>query len=149
MYFYDNSFGEVFKPRPRAPTPPPPPKAPAQRPPKQGWVVKDGHRRFCGDPSGSSVTCDLVLKIRFRRSFDEFLRAVEDAYGRWMARPTARMLVKKLQKDLKQFHQEMLDSKRFDNDPVILTVGLSYRRSNGTWLVSDSSLRQWQSLIDL
>ena len=149
MYFFGTGFGQVFRPRPRAPTPQPPPKAPPQRPPKQGWVAKDGHRRFCGDPSGRSVTCDLVLKVRFRRSFDEFLRTVEEAYGRWMTRPTARMLVKKLQEDLKQRHQEMLNSKLFDNDPVILTAGLSYRRSNGTWLASDSSLRQWRSLIDL
>src|SRR5262249_4265688 len=93
MYFFETRLGEVFRPRPRAP---------AQQPPKQGWVVKDGHRRFCGDPSGGSVTCDLNLKVRFRRSFDEFRRGVEDAYGRWMSRPTARMLVKKLQEDLKQ-----------------------------------------------
>jgi sulfur relay (sulfurtransferase) DsrC/TusE family protein len=89
------------------------------------------------------------LKIRFRRSFDEFLREVEDAYGRWMARPTARMLVKKLQKDLKQWHQDMLYYKLLDNDPINFVAGLYYRRSNGTWHVDDSSLRQWWRLIDL
>jgi hypothetical protein len=148
MYFLETDLGEIFKPRPTVPAKPPA-QAPAQRPPKQGWVVKDGHRRFCGDPSGRSVSCDLNLKVRFRRSFDEFLRELAEAYGRWMARPTARMLVKKLQNDLKQWHQEMLSQKLLDNDPINFVAGLNYRRSNGTWLVDDSSLRQWWRLIDL
>jgi len=148
MYLFETGLGEIFKPRPRAPAKPPP-KAPAQRPPKEGWVVKDGHRRFCGDPSGGVVSCDLNLKVRFRRSFDEFLREVEEAYGRWMARPTARMLVKKLQNDLKQWHEDMLYYKLLDNDPINLVAGLNYRRSNGTWLVDGSSLRQWWRLIDI
>ena len=149
MYVFETRLGEIFKPRPKAPTVQPPSRAPVQRPLKEGWVVKDGHRRFCGTPSGRSETCDLQLKVRFRRSFDEFLRAVEDAYGRWMERSTARTLVKKLQKDLSQWHQEMLSSKVLDNDPLVLVAGLTYRKSNGTWHVDDSSLRQWRRLIDL
>jgi hypothetical protein len=73
MYFLETGLGEVFKPRPQAPTPKPPPKAPVQQPPKKGWVVKNGHRRFCGDPFQGSMSCDLNLKVRFRRSFAEFL----------------------------------------------------------------------------
>lgn len=111
--------------------------------------MKDGHRRFCLAPDKRSVSCDLNLKVRFRRSFDEFVREVENAYGRWMERPTARILVKKLQKDLQRLHQEMLDQKLLDNDPIMVVAGLNYRRPNGTWLVDDSSLRQWWSLIDI
>jgi hypothetical protein len=74
---------------------------------------------------------------------------VEDAYGRWMERSTARTLVKKLQKDLNQWHQEMLSSNVLDNDPLVLVAGLTYRKSNGKWHVDDSSLRQWRRLIDI
>jgi hypothetical protein len=149
MYFLETGLGEVFKPRPKSPPPKPPPKALANQPPKEGKVVKDGHWRFCGGPYQGSVSCDLNLKVRFRRSFDEFLREVETAYGRWMARPTAQMLVKKLQNDLKQWHQDMLSQKLLDNDPINFVAGLYYRRSNGTWLVDGSSLRQWWRLIDI
>jgi hypothetical protein len=149
MYLFENALGEVFKPRPAAPTPKPPPKPPAQRPPKEGWIAKDGHRRFCGAPDKRSVSCDLNVKVRFRRSFDEFLHAVENAYGRWMDKRTARMLVQKLQMELQKWHQEMLDQKLFDNDPINIVAGLNYRRPGTTWLVNDSSLRQWWRLIDI
>jgi hypothetical protein len=148
MYLFETGLGQVFKPRPKVPAKPPP-KAPAKPPPKEVWVVKDGHRRYCSAPSGRSVSCDLNLKVKFRRSFEDFLREVENAYGRWMERPTARKLIKKLHEDLKQWHQEMLDGKLLDNDPIVLVAGLNYRRPNGTWLVDDSSLRQWWRLIDL
>jgi hypothetical protein len=148
MYLFENALGDVFKPRPIAPTPKPPVKAPA-RPPKQGWVTQDGHRRFCGPPSGGTVSCDLNLKIRFRTSLDSFLREVENAYARWMSRPTAQKIVKKLQQDLKQWHQEMLSQTVLNADPLLLVVGLHYRRSNGAWLTDSSSLRQWQRLIDI
>jgi hypothetical protein len=65
-----------------------------------------------------------------------------------MERSTARALVKKLQKDLQQSHQEMFNSHALDNDPILLVVGLFYRKSNG-WLVNDSSFRQWRRLIDI
>ena len=145
MYLFETGLGEVFKPRPQAPAPKPPPK----RPQIQGKVVKDGHWRYCSAPSGGLVSCDLNLKVRFRRSFAEFLRAVEAAYGRWMEKPTAQKLVKKLQADLKKWHDDMLYHKLLDNDPMNFVVGLNYRRSNGTWLVADSSLRQWHRLIDI
>jgi hypothetical protein len=150
MYLFETDFGEVFKPRPKAPPAKLPPKAPEKPPPKAGKVaVKEGHWRFCLAPSGGTVSCDLNLKVRFRRSFDGFLREVEGAYGRWMERSTARMLVKKLQKELKQWHEDMLYYHVLDNDPLFLVAGLSYRKSNGTWLVNDSSLRQWHRLIDI
>ncbi len=149
MYLFENALGEVFKPRPAAPTPKPPPKPAAQRPPKGGWIAKDGHRRFCSAPSGGVVTCDLNLKIRFRPSFDSFLREVENAYARWMSRPTAQKIVKKLQKDLKQWHEDMLFHHVLSHDPLVLVAGLNYRRSNGAWLADSSSLRQWQRLIDI
>lgn len=146
MYFYEGNFGEVFRPRPSTP----PPKPPERPPPKAGQVtVAEGHFRYCGTPSDGTVSCDLNLKVRFRRSFDEFARAVEGAYARWMEPSTARMLVKKLQNDLKQFHQEMLQSNVLDNDPMYLVAGLYYRKSGGSWLVKDSNLRQWHRLIDL
>ena len=150
MYLFNTSYGEVFRPRPKAPAPTPPPKPPEKPPPKAGKVVvPEGHWRFCQAPSGRSISCDLILKIRFRRSFDEFLREVEVAYGRWMESSTARMLVKKLDKDLKQWHGEMLNFHSLDDDPMCLTVGLYYRKSNGSWLVKDSDLRVWRRLIDL
>ena len=138
MYFFDTGYGEVFRPRPKAP------------PPKAGKVtVAEGHWRYCGTPSGGSVSCDLNLKVRFRRSFDDFLREVENAYGRWTAPSTARMLVKKLKNDLKKWHDDMLYYHVLDNDPLFLVVGLYYRKSDGSWLVDGSSLRQWHRLIDL
>jgi hypothetical protein len=146
MYLFDAGYGEVFRPRPRTP----PPKPPESPPPKAGKVtVAEGHWRFCGTPSGGTVSCDLNLKVRFRRSFDDFLREVENAYGRWTARSTAAALVKKLQKDLKQWHDEMLSAQVLDDDPLFLVVGLYYRKSGGSWLVDGSSLRQWHRLIDL
>jgi hypothetical protein len=148
VYLYERDFGEVFKPRPQTPPAKPPPK-PQKPPPKEGQVTADGHLRFCPAPSGRTVGCDLTLKVRFRRSFDEFAREVEGAYARWMEPSTARMLVKKLQNDLKQFHQEMLQNKVLDNDPMYLVAGLFYRKSNGSWLVRDSTLRQWRRLIDI
>lgn len=147
LYLADSGLGEVFKPRPQVLKPRP--KVPATPPPKNAWVVKDGHRRYCGAPSGRSVSCDLVLKVNFRRSFDEFLHEVENAYGRWMERPTARKLIKQLHDNLKVWHQDMLNFKLLDNDPIELVAGLYYRRPNGTWLVDGSSLRQWRRLIDL
>jgi hypothetical protein len=146
MYLFDTGFAEVFRPRPKAP----PPKAPEKPPPKAGKVVvPEGHWRFCGDPSGRSVSCDLNLKVRFRRSFDDFLREVEAAYARWMETSTASMLVKKLKNDLKKWHDDMLYYDVLDNDPLFLVVGLYYRKSDGSWLVDGSSLRQWHRLIDL
>ena len=44
-------LGQIFKPRPKV-TAKPPPKGPTKPAPKAGWVVKDGHRRFCGAPDG-------------------------------------------------------------------------------------------------
>jgi hypothetical protein len=149
MYLYETEFGEVFRPRPRTAPANPPPKSPQRPPPKEGKVVADGHSRFCPLPSDGTVGCDLTLSVRFRRSFDEFAREVEGAYARWMEPSTARMLVKKLQNDLKQFHQEMLQSTVLDNDPMYIVAGLFYRKSNGSWLVRDSTLRQWRRLIDI
>jgi hypothetical protein len=145
MYLYETEFGEVFRPRSTAP----PPKPPDKPPPKEGWVRANGHRRFCQAPSGRTVSCDLILKVRFRKSFDQFVREVEGAYARWMERSTAQKLVKKLEKDIKQSHGEMLSSHALDDDPICLTVGLFFRKSNGSWLVNDSSFRQWRRLIDL
>lgn len=147
MYLYETGLGEIFKPRPKAQAKPTI-KAPA-KPPQAGWVKKDGHRRFCSDPDRGTVSCDLNLKIRFRRSFDEFLRTVEDAYGRWMAKPTAQRLTKTLRGRLKELHQELLGQTVFDNDPIVLVAGLHYRQSNGAWLVERSDVRQYQRLIDV
>ena len=81
MYLYGTDFGEPFKPRKTEPAKPSP-KAPQRPPPKEGKViVPEGHWRFCGSPSHGTVTCDLNLRVRFRRSFAEFLRNVEAAYG--------------------------------------------------------------------
>jgi hypothetical protein len=146
--YLQTGLGQVFKQRPQGPAKQPS-KAVAQRLPKEGWVVKDGHRRFCAAPDGRSVSCDLNLRVKFRRSFDEFLREVEHAYARWMARPTAQMLAKKLQKTLKQWHRDMLNGTLLDNDPLVLVAGLHYRRSNGSWLVDRSDLRQYWRLIDI
>jgi hypothetical protein len=149
MYLYETDFGEVFRPRPKTPPPKPPP-TPQRPPPKEGKVrVPEGHWRFCGTPGGGSVTCDLNLSVRFRKSFAEFLRNVEAAYGRWMADSTANKLVKKLAKELKQWHEEMLSVHALDNDPMTLVAGLLYKKSNGSWLVVDSSLRQWRRELDL
>jgi hypothetical protein len=141
-------LGQIFKPRPKVMAKPPP-KGPTKPAPKAGWVVKDGHRRFCGAPDGPAISCDLELKVNFRRSFEEFRREVEGAYGRWMERSTARTLVKRLQKDLKQWHQELLSAKALNNDPIMLAAGLSYRQSNGAWLVDRSNLRQYWRLVDI
>jgi hypothetical protein len=141
-------LGQPFKPRSKAAVKSPP-KGPTQSAPKEGWVTKNGHRRFCGAPSGRTVSCDLTLKVRFRRSFEEFLREVEGAYGRWMERSTARTLVRKLTQDLKQWHQELINARALNNDPIMLIAGLVYRRSNGGWLVDGSDLRQYWRLIDI
>jgi hypothetical protein len=79
----------------------------------------------------------------------EFLRDVENAYGRWMAKPTAQRIVKKLQKNLNQWHDDMHYHKVLNNDPLNLVAGLTYRRLNNAWLVDDSSLREWHRLIDI
>ena len=141
-------LGQPLKPRPKA-TVKSLPKGPTRSAPNEGYVVKDGHRRFCAAPSGSTVSCDLTLKVRFRRSFEEFLREVEGAYGRWMERSTARTLVRKLTQDLKQWHQELINARALNNDPIMLVAGLVYRRSNGGWLVDGSDLRQYWRLIDI
>lgn len=141
-------LGETFKPRAKE-TAKPPPKRPTKPAPKDGWVAKDGHRRFCPIPSGRVMGCDLELRVKVRRAFGEFLREVEDAYGRWMERSTARVLTKKLQNELKQLHQELLNAGALDDDPIILVAGLFYRRSNGTWLVDGSELRQHRRLVDI
>lgn len=147
MYLVETGLGEPFRPRRRSSVQQPP-RVPAN-PPQAGWVAKDGHRRFCVEPSGRTVGCDLHLKVRFRRSFDEFLRAVEEAYGRWMAKPTAQRVMKTLRDPLKKMHQDMLYSKILDHDPIVLVAGLYYKRSNGAWLVDGSSLRQYGRVIDL
>jgi hypothetical protein len=141
-------LGQPFKPRAKAKVKSSP-KGATQSAPKEGWVVKDGHRRFCVAPSGGTVSCDLTLKVRFRRSFEEFLREVENAYGRWMERSTARSLVKKLRQDLKQWHQELLNARALNDDPIVFVAGLFYRRSRDRWLVDGSDLRQYGRLIDI
>src|SRR5262245_12767437 len=105
-----SGLGQIFKPRPNV-TPKPSPKVPPKPAPKEGWVAKNGHRRFCGAAGRGTVTCDLNLKVRFRHSFDEFLREVEGAYARWMERSTARSIVKKLTDGLRQWHQELIDAR--------------------------------------
>jgi ribosomal protein S30 len=64
-------LGQIFKPRPKV-TPKLPPKALQKAAPRVGYVAKNGHRRFCGAASGATVSCDLTLKAKFRRSFEEF-----------------------------------------------------------------------------
>lgn len=141
-------LGQIFRPRSKGTTKPSP-RPLAKSPPKEVWVAKDGHRRFCSAPSGRVLGCDLELKVKVRRSFEEFLREVADAYGTWMARSTARVLIKKLQNELRQLHHELLNAGVLDNDPIVLVAGLFYRRSNGTWLVDGSELRQHRKLIDI
>jgi hypothetical protein len=150
VYFIETGFGEVFKPRPRPPAKPPP-KAPAQSPPPQDeWVVKNGHRRFCPSVGTTErhMGCDLELKIKFRHSFEDFLREIENAYGTWTTRTEARALTKRLQPTLKQLHQTML-KRLLGNDSVVILVGLHYQKSNGIWRADDSSVRHWWKLIDL
>jgi hypothetical protein len=88
-------LGQIFKPRPKV-TPKLPPKAPPKPAPKKGWVAKNGNRRFCGVADDGAVSCDLLLRAKFRHSFEEFLREMENAYARWMERSTARRLIKNL-----------------------------------------------------
>ena len=66
-----------------------------------------------------------------------------------MAAPTAKKLMQKLAKELKHWHEEILSARAFDNDPLTLVAGLFYKKSNGSWLVVDSSLRQWRRELDL
>jgi hypothetical protein len=144
MYFFEAGFGQLFTPRPSGPAKPAP-KARSQPPPKEEVVRKDGHQRWCPAPTGRLVEgCDLNLRIRFRPSLDAFLREVENAFARWMARPTARRFVKKLQNKLKEWHGEMVFFKLSENDPITVVADLDYRRSNGTWLVHDIELRLWR-----
>jgi hypothetical protein len=143
-----SGLGQIFKPRPKI-TPKPSPKAPPKPAPKEGRVSKNGHRRFCGAADDGAVACDLLLRVKFRRSFEEFLREVENAYVRWMERSTARRLIKNLTTDLKQWHQELLRASALDNDPIMISAGLFYRSANGAWLVERSDLRQYWRLIDL
>lgn len=145
--YIETGLGQAWKVKPR------PKKVPAKRPPKAGKAVKDGQYRFCVTPTPGDriVNCDLELKIKFRRSFEEFLHEVENAYGTWMDRSTARMLIKKLQKTLKELHQDMLNNKLWDNAPIILQGQLDYRRSSkGAWNADRSTLRNdYTRLIDL
>ena len=141
-------LGQIFKPRSKV-TPKLPPKALQKAAPRVGYVAKNGHRRFCGAADDGAVSCDLLLRVKFRRSFEEFLREVENAYAKWMERFTARRLVKNVTTDLKQWHQELLRASALDNDPIMISAGLFYRSANGAWLVERSDLRQYWRLIDL
>jgi hypothetical protein len=109
--------------------------------------VKDGHRRVCGPPSGGTVACDLNLKVKFQPDFDKFLREVEHAHVRWMARRTAQTAIKENKERLKDMHQEMLRTGLLENDPIELTAGLHYRMSHGMWHVHFSLLRGWRRYV--
>jgi hypothetical protein len=151
MYLFETGFGEIFKPRPKVP-PKPPPSAPAKWPFKEGWAVKDGHRRNCSElTGGNDGICDVEVQVKFRRSFLDFLPEVENAYGRLMERSTARRVMKDkfLQKRLKELHQEMINGKVLDNAPIILKGNLNYHRSKGRWLLENGNVTQWWGLIDL
>jgi hypothetical protein len=65
-------LGQIFKPRPEV-TPKLPSKALPKVPPRVGYVAKNGHRRFCGAADDGAVSCDLVLRAKFRHSFEEVL----------------------------------------------------------------------------
>jgi hypothetical protein len=147
MYIFETGLGQIFKLRKEPPKPRS--KTLAKWPFKEGWVVKDGHRRSCVEFSGGFGGCGLELKVRFRRSFEDFLREVENAYGRWVARSTAQRLMNELRQKLKELHQEMINGKLLDNDPIILKGNINYRRSKGTWFVENGNLSQWFGLIDL
>jgi hypothetical protein len=78
----------------------------------------------------------MDFRVNFRRSFEDFLREVERAYGRWMTGPRARTLVGKSQEILKNWHEEMLSQKVNENAPVVLRGSIHYRRGrrpDGTW----------------
>lgn len=137
MYLFETGIGEVFKQR-KQETPPakPPPRARPRQPPKAGKVLRGGDLRQCFVHHGI-VDCNLDLRVRFRRSFAEFLSEVETAFRRWMAPPTARKVVKKLHKDLQARHDVGLKQRVLDNDPLVIGVGLHYKRSGAGWRLDD------------
>ena len=111
-----------------------------------GEVVRGGDVRGVCITEVRRKDCDIDFKVAFRRSFADFLREVEGAYGRWMTGPRARTLVRKTQETLKKWHEEMLDQKVPDTAPVVLRGPIHYRRGRrpngtwGTWRVVDISL---------
>jgi len=92
-----------------------------------------------------------MLKVKFRRSFEDFLREVENAIGRLVERSTARMLIKQkhILNDLKVCHHKMLNEEVLDSDLIIVNGGINYSRSKGPWLVVNSSMNECWRLIDL
>jgi len=103
-----------------------------------------------GQTSRPQPTGGLVhLKVKFRHSFKDFLREVENTFKTLGAGPTARMLIKKSHRALQRLHKEMLKNKLQDTDPVILLAQVYYRRSKGTRLADDILLHTWGQLIDI
>jgi hypothetical protein len=95
------------------------------------------------------VSCDLLLRVKFRRSLKSFsAKSKMLTQDGWKDLP-ARQLVKNVTRDLKQWHQELLRASALDNDPIMISAGLFYRSANGAWLVERSDLRQYWRLIDL
>jgi hypothetical protein len=110
---------------------------------------KAGHLRTCGDVRTGVKLCDLKLQIRFRSTFVGFLREVQSAYEQWVTSAIVRGFIRDMTKGLKRWHQDMLNSKVMDNDPLMLAVTLNYRIKQSVWTAHATALKQWWRLIDL
>jgi hypothetical protein len=110
-------------------------------------IKKNGHIRQewseCKREGARQRRCDITFKVKFRRSFGDFRREAERAFGRWMTGARARMLIEKREETLKKWHQEIFDLNYPDNAPMCLLGEIIYRGPNGTWRVVDVSLQAY------
>ncbi|HEY5141468.1 MAG TPA: hypothetical protein VIJ25_19460 [Methylococcales bacterium] len=115
-------------------------------------IEKNGHTRQawseCKREGTRQRSCDIIFKVKFQSSFQDFRREVERALERWMTATNARRLVEKLEGKLKQWHQEISNLKYPDNACMKLWGKITYRGpgNDNTWRVVDVSLEAYELL---
>ena len=136
MYLFETGFGEIDEPQ------------------RQG-------RRCTLFPEEKRAACAIELKVKFRRSFEGFLREVENAllqrieplpFLRATRRRTAQRLIQTKQMKLQlktECHQRLLDKGVKDNDALILKLIISISLSKGIMRPVSAIVDSCWRLIDL
>jgi hypothetical protein len=136
MYLFETGFGEIDEPQ------------------RQG-------RRCTLFPEEKRGACAIELKVKFRRSFEDFLREVENAllqrieplpFLRATRRRTVRRLMYTQQMKLQlktECHQRLLDKGVKDNDALIVKLIISISLSTGVAQAVSATVDSCWRLIDL
>jgi hypothetical protein len=110
----------------------------------QYTITRNGHRRVkwskCSKFGPRQRLCGVTLNVKFRHSFEDFRKQLEQAFRTWMTPPRARMLTEKYEDRLRAIHKHEMDKKLPDNTPFPLLGYFVYRGPDGPkqeWRIVD------------